>query len=357
MNAPIAIAATTLLASCAATPARSAGGTWDLVLDEIADARRSPTYEGLRIEPLDGFLPLGRDPQSRLEEFAHLASGAPPRRRADGRLELDADTGLVFVLLPGGRCRLGARPPDRDHPIGAPNVDPAALADEQPVHDIDLAPFLISKFEMTQGQWQRLAGEQPSVFRPPLRYGARERITPCHPVENVSWEQCSELLARAGLELPTEAQWEYAARGGTATVWWTGDARESLIGAANLADRSARRFEIGGEMPSDWPELDDGFPVHAPVDSLRPNPFGLHHVHGNVWEWCRDRYGEYSVAPRAGDGLREPAGSSRHCVRGGSFNYSAGAARSAARGGDPDGWHSFAIGVRPAADVELRPPR
>jgi formylglycine-generating enzyme required for sulfatase activity len=113
-----------------------------------------------------------------------------------------------------------------------------------------------------------------------------ERGSLLHPVEQVDWWECNETLERLGLVLPSEAQWEYGARAGSATPWSTGEAKESLSGAANLADRYAQ--EHGGEgweSVEVW--LDDG---KRPRSRRRfaPNDFGLHDVHGNVWEWCRD---------------------------------------------------------------------
>jgi formylglycine-generating enzyme required for sulfatase activity len=147
-----------------------------------------------------------------------------------------------------------------------------------------------------------------------------------HPVETVTWSECEDVCRRFGLELPSEAQWEYGARGGTTTPWWTGAERDSLatMQAANLADQAAKRLGAPwGDVSSRWPELDDGYPVHAPVNTLAANPFGLHHVHGNVWELCLDGADElfYASSP-ALDPLAEPAGYENRVSRGGGFQGS-----------------------------------
>ena len=152
-----------------------------------------------------------------------------------------------------------------------------------------------------------------------------------HPVEEVSWEMCDEVLTRLGLVLPTEAQWEYACRAGTSTPWWTGKKKASLPTAANLADRFAE--QIGA--PASWPfeTRDDGYTVHAPVGSFKANAFGLHDVHGNVFEWCRDWYGGFEIRVNAGDGERQvPREGARYrVIRGGGFGYATEYARSAYR--------------------------
>lgn len=216
--------------------------------------------------------------------------------------------------------------------------------------DRDETPaFFLSKYEMTQGQWLRLAGRNPSYYQ-------KDSFAPTlvHPVEQVSWDDCVALLSDLVLMLPSEAQWEYGARGGTDTAWWTGSDRESLrtAGAANLADQAAAQVSAPWPAIKDWPELDDGYVVHAPVGSYAANGFGLHEVHGNLWELCLDGYDRnfYDHDP-ALDPVSPPESARDRVSRGGCFHFSAVYARSAVR---YDCMRSFAdnfIGLRPARVV------
>jgi formylglycine-generating enzyme required for sulfatase activity len=318
---------------------------WD---DARAAIGRSPRYGGLELPPQLGLVPLGENPQSRLWEFWHVHSGtAPAIDRATGRLIMDGDTGLVFVLLPGGRFRLGAQKEDPD----AANYSALAREDEQPVHDVPLDAFFVAKYEMSQGQWWRLSdGREPSEYKAGVTR-RNQTFTLLHPVENVSREDCEQLLGWYGLALPTEAQWEYACRGGKDTPWWTGSERESLRGKVNLADRSARTAGFDWTAIDDWPDFDDGYATHAPVDSGAPNPFGLHNTHGNVWEWCRDYYNNYDLETAPGDGLRQVLNHGLWVLRGGSFDYGADHARSAFRVAYPKRAPNATIGVRPARPI------
>ncbi len=328
---------------------------WEVAIASIADPSQCPAYGGLALSPQAWLLPIGRDVDSGLYEFAHLVSGEPGRPGPDGKLALTEETGIVLVLIPGGRFTMGAQSTDASEP----NYDPLAKPDESPVREIELAPYFISKFEMTQSQWLRLAGTNPSDYGP-HRYESKMNASGqpanlLHPVERVSWDQCAHALGWAGLTLPTEAQWEYACRAGTTTAYWSGDEVGTLQGAANLSDAYGKSH--GNEHYPSWEAaLDDGQTVHAPVGMYRPNPFGLFDTHGNVWEWCRDAYWPYSNPVREGDGERQSSDprliSNSRVFRGGSFAGVAEFARSAIRRRDATSRQANGIGVRPARPVD-----
>ncbi|MBL8693988.1 MAG: SUMF1/EgtB/PvdO family nonheme iron enzyme [Planctomycetes bacterium] len=310
---------------------------WD---EAIAAIKASPMYGGRSIEAQMGLLPIGVDPHSQLWEFAHLQTGDPAVRGADGKLVLTEATGLVFVLIPGGTFWMGAQ-----NKPGAQNHDPQATRDEGPVHEVELSPYFLSKYELTQGQWRRITGTNPSNYQPP--YGWTPTVL--HPVEQVSWTTCRQLMERLGLALPSEAQWEHGARGWTSTPWSTGAERESLRGNVNLADQTAHKAGAPWSAIHDWPDLTDGSVVHAAVGKYGANPFGLHDVHGNVWEWCLDGYDAGFYAKNPGQDPVSPwSGSASRVARGGSFNLSALYARSAYRAANTPGLQDTSIGLRPS---------
>ncbi|NRA96645.1 MAG: formylglycine-generating enzyme family protein [Planctomycetes bacterium] len=288
--------------TCVAQGPRPAPMTWEpeglLIMDDtlgwertINAIAKNPRYHGLRLKPQAGIVPLGADPVSGLEEFAYPESGTVPQRHArTRRLILTDDTCMVFVLVPGGTFTMGAQKKDAD----GPNHDPGVYGKrEGPTHDVTLLPFFISKYEMTQAQWLLCTGKKPSFFQ----FDA-ETLDPRHPVEQVSWAESVSALKDLKLDLPTEAQWEYACRAGTRTPWNTG-AEESFLRAVATVD---------AESTTD-------------VGSYAPNGFGLHDMHGNVWEWCRDAFKFYGKNPvRPDDGLRSDDADARFRVyRGGGF--------------------------------------
>ncbi len=313
--------------------------------EAITAVRSSPKYGGLELVPQLGLLPIGTDPDSGLCEFAHLQSGEPALRGAQGQLVLSEATGLVFVLIPGGTFWMGAQ---RTDPNGH-NFDPLANPEETPVREVKLSAYFLSKYEMTQGQWLRFVGRNPSSYDPGTKFGDKTCSRLC-PVEQVRWDSCTDTLRRLGLVLPTEAQWEYGARAGAQSAWWTGTEKKTMAGAANLADAYSKSH--GG--PRNWPYetwLDDGWTVHAPVGSYAPNAFGLHDVAGNVWEWCGDGQGAYSLPTHAGDGERMVNGSAFRVYRGGGFRNGVPSARSATRFIATPEFQGDALGLRPARSM------
>lgn len=251
--------------------------------------------------------------------------------------------------------------------MGEQTTDPAGRhyyadptpTDNGPPVELELAPFFMSKYELTQAQWLRAAGVNPSKYGPlyaerlPDELGADVAT---HPVDSLSWVDAARIARDLGLELPTETQWEYAARAGTDTTWWTGDDRDSLVGAANLGDQALMRTQtdsaVGEASAHDWPELDDGFGIHSRVDALKANPFGLHGMVGNLWEWCRDSWGPLFDPARAGDGLRAGRDERQAAVRGGSFEGTAASARSANRAGVSRDQRHHVLGARPARAID-----
>lgn len=320
---------------------------WRRASEAIAS---DPRYCGLHLRPQRGLIPLGPDPDNGLQEFAHLQTGAPALRdQSTGQLTMRPEYGMVFVLLPGGTFRMGAVTPTDASPSG-PNIDPQAGKHERPVHEVTLSPFFLSKFEMTQAQWSRFMGVNPAGYTDESEFQEIEQDE-IHPVELVSWYDCKELLRRLGLRFPTEAQWEYAARAGTTTVFWTGDAVGSLEGHTNLACQTYRQH--GGKPSMPYVPWGDGYPVHAPVGSFSKNGFGLHDMLGNVAEWVWEAWESYDeVEPGAGDGLRWIGGRNHRMIRGSSFSRDSVDARSAFRGALPTDARALEVGLRPARAVD-----
>ncbi len=267
------------LARVEALSVTGAAAAWDDARDAI---RRAPIYGGLELEPQFGLVPLRLDPESGRFEFWHVASGDRPRVDDHGRHVVDAATGVVLVLVEGGGCTVG---------IDVPAGHTAAFA---PAHEIHVAPFFLSKYELTQAQWRRAGMENVSRWQPGV-YPGGAAITLAHPVESMSWLDANDACRRFGLELPTEEQWEFAARAGTTGGWLGGTTADSLAGAANLADCAAwSAFDLEVRRVDEW--LDDGHPVHAPVGSFRPGPRGLHDLLGNVSEWTSTTFAPYAPA-------------------------------------------------------------
>ena len=217
----------------------------------------------------------------------------------------------AMVVIPAGRFRMGCLSDDGD-----------CYGDEKPVREVVIASFALSRHEVTFAQWDAcVSGGGCGGHRPDDRgWGRADR-----PVVNVSWEDAqsyvSWLSRRTGEEyrLPTEAEWEYAARAGTTTKYSWGD--EIGQNRANCEGCGSR-----------WDDSET-----APVGSVPANAWGLHDMHGNVWEWVQDCWnGSYAGAPVDG-GAWLSGDCSERVLRGGSWYNLPRNLRAALRSGDTTG--------------------
>jgi len=199
---------------------------------------------------------------------------------------------INMISLTGGTFEMGCSPEDN-----------ACYADETPRHTVAVSAFKMSTHEITQAQWRAVMGSNPSYFSGCGNF--------C-PVENVSWNDVQEFIERLNFltgkqyRLPTEAEWEYAARAGNTTPYYCGDDESCLDGIAwDGSNADAQPHPVGQKVPNSW---------------------GLYDMSGNVWEWCQDWYAEgfYEESPEADPpgpdtGLFRVlrggswGGSSRHC--------------------------------------------
>lgn len=224
-----------------------------------------------------------------------------------------------LIVIPAGNFLMGAGRPSwlwwRNKSQQSPN--------EQPQHAVTVKSFALGKFEVTQQQWSALMGGNPSAHKGDAL-----------PVEQVSWQDVQifiqKLSAKTGkhYRLPTEAEWEYAARAGTTTIYSFGDDPAELARYA-------------------W-FLDNASMASHPVGAKLPNPFGLHDMHGNVWEWVQDCWTEnYAGAPGDGSAATEPAVCPLRNFRGGGWDSSQAGPRSSRRErGTPSGgreWLGFRL--------------
>ena len=243
---------------------------WDRVIAAVSADYEFGDFE---LTPQEGLVPIGKNPHSDLEEFWMPRSGTRPERTQDGHLIVTPKTGIVLVLLPPGTVKMGS--------VARMGEDPRSWKNppnERPRHRVELAPFFIGKYEVTQGQWrgQSFAGTNPN--------DSGKGDTGHYPVTRVSYEQAKAVLRWHRLVLPTEAQWEYACRGGTLTKWWCGDRRGDLLalpskrGRINIASNGQREV-------MHWPEYNDGCRYTTAVgwargklaaQAFEPNPFGLY---------------------------------------------------------------------------------
>ena len=273
--------------------------------------------------------------------------------------EIVNSIGMKFVLIPPGEFNMGITAEDskRELEEAARSILPvegyyaSRIPTEMPQHRVKISkPFYLSACEVTQGEYEQIMKNNPSRFSSHVRGSDGKKVegkdTRRFPVEFVSWDEAvdfsrrlsalpAEAQARRSYRLPTEAEWEYACRADTTTRWFSGDEPASLL-------------------PYAWFKANfDGTP-HS-VGKLRPNAWGLFDMHGNVFEWCADRYATNYYAQSVLVDPQGPSEGSYRVARGGNFSRHPYGCRSAYRGiGNAPPWPVRAnlIGFRVAFGLE-----
>ncbi|MGZ0173760.1 MAG: formylglycine-generating enzyme family protein, partial [Planctomycetales bacterium] len=244
-------------------------------------------------------------------------------------VELPGGAKITFMLIPPGEFLMGSTEDERNRMVNSLGAKDAYVQQEGPQHFVRITrPYYLARVETTQAQWGSVMGMNPAKSPGPNR-----------PVEQVSWDDIQPFLKKLNAStgtagpkiiLPTEAQWEHACRAGTTTAYWFGD-----------DDTALANYE--------WcriPNQKDGLPVD--VGQLKPNPWGLYDMLGNVREWCADAGGRYQAIP-ATDPLNTTNALNARIRRGGSRVVTAWQCRSTSRGEAPsresDGWVGFRLAM------------
>ncbi len=243
-------------------------------------------------------------------------------------VEITNSIGMKLVLIPPGEFMMGS-----------PDLDKNAERWEKPQHHVRITkPFYLGVMEVTQEEYQRVMGTNPSYFS--ATGNGKDKLggqdTTRFPLENVTWDDAAEFCRKVSqmpeektarwYRLPSEAQWEYACRAGSTTRYCFGDEESGL-----------------GEYA--WYGANSNVTTH-PVGGKKPNAWGLYDMHGNVWEWCQDYYFNENYAQSATDDPTGPDWSIFRTFRGGGWSNGTEASRSASRIGDDPGRRSFCMGFR-----------
>jgi formylglycine-generating enzyme required for sulfatase activity len=213
-----------------------------------------------------------------------------------GDEHVNAKDGSVLVWIPGGTFLMGG---DADN-------------DEQPVHPVKVDGFWLGKFEVTNRQYAQFLAEQPYGTQAPFLWDDPRYHGPDQPAVGVTMMDAAAYCRWAGLQLPTEAQWEYAAAGGGQLKYPTANG-EISHDLANIQGTDGR----------------DQWEFTSPVGSFPPNPFGLYDMAGNAWEWTSSKFAPYPYSPT--DGREDPTIKAVRVLRGGCWHFPSDYCRTAYR--------------------------
>ena len=267
-------------------------------------------------------LPQQSQPQQPIEQKPSVASVASPTTMSSSsNMVGSSESGSVIIIpvknginiemvkVEAGSFNMGATPEMR-----------SPYKDEKPAHRVTMTnDYYIGKYEVTQALWQAVMGSNPSKFK-------GDDL----PVEMVSWGDCQDFISKLNamtgkhFRLPTESEWEYAARGGKKSRGY------QYSGSKTLGDVA-------------WYDGNSGSKTHA-VGTKQPNELGIYDMAGNVWEWCQDWKGSYSSSPQANP--TGAVGGSYRVIRGGNWRDSARGCRSSGRFGLTPGYRDFSLGLR-----------
>ena len=254
-------------------------------------------------------------------------TGAANRPSIVGNSEVTNSVGMKLVLIPAG-----------EFTMGSPAGEAERQKHEGPQHQVHISqPFYMGVSEVTQGEYESVMGTNPSRFK---TVGGQS--TSKFPVEQVSWndavEFCQKLSVKDGVtyRLPTEAEWEYAARAGTTTPFHFG------------STLNGDKANVNGGVPYGTTTKGPDLGRTTTVGAYSKNDFGLFDMHGNVWEWCEDIYDEKAYASRSGTTTdpKVTSGLGGRVLRGGSWNVSSRVTRSAGRTGLTPGYRGSSDGFR-----------
>jgi serine/threonine-protein kinase len=266
-------------------------------------------------------------------------------------VEIGSSIGMKLVFIPPGEFTMGSPKEVVDEEWNAHRDDPwytDRLPGESPQHHVRITkPFFLGRYEVTQEQYLRVMGKNPSEFAATgnRRSQVAGQDTRRFPVENVSWDEATEFCRKLSAmpqektagrtyRLPSDAEWEYACRAGSA-----GRFSFSPADGATAESEDKKLSDYG------WCSGNSREMTHA-VGGKRPSPWGLYDMYGNVWEWCQDWYdGGYYAASPADDPPGPPGGSMR-VTHGGGWDHAAAYCRSANRGSNSPGNRHAAVGFR-----------
>jgi formylglycine-generating enzyme required for sulfatase activity len=250
-------------------------------------------------------------------------------------------------LIPAGIFLMGSPEGEQDR------------ADCEALHEVEITrPFYLGVYEVTQAEYETIMTYNPSTFSPQRLGAPRKGVdTRRLPVERVSWDDavtfCNKLSelpeekkARRVYRLPTEAEWEYASRGGSQV-----SAPFSVAGKPSFT-LSSFQSNFDGSLPYGGVQQGRGRIGPTTVGSYPPNGFGLYDMHGNVWEWCADWYWEDYYKHSLRKDPKGPKEGLLRVARGGSFLEAGVMCRSAARYNAPPLWQWVDIGFRVVCEVE-----